>query len=80
VLEWAAAEGRVLITLDKDFGDFLFLERIRHAGIIRLPDVPAAKRIGMVKTILEQHGHQLGPQTVVTASLARIRITRSPCE
>ena len=35
-------EGWVLVTMDKDFGEFLFVERAPHHGMVRLPDVSAA--------------------------------------
>ena len=41
LLEIAAKEKRVLITIDTDFGVFVFQEGLNHAGIVRLPDVPS---------------------------------------
>ena len=41
LLAWAASEGRILITMDKDFGELIFVEGEPHCGIVRLPDVPA---------------------------------------
>lgn len=32
LLEWAASEGRILITMDKDFGEFIFVEGLFAAG------------------------------------------------
>lgn len=37
LLEWAAAEYRVLVTMDKDFGEFIFAGRASHWGLVRLP-------------------------------------------
>lgn len=45
LLEWAVAEQRILVTMDKDFGEFIYLEGSSHCGLLRLPDVPADKRI-----------------------------------
>jgi predicted nuclease of predicted toxin-antitoxin system len=45
LLEWAVTEDRILVTIDGDFGEFVFRERTPHAGLIRLPDVPAPARI-----------------------------------
>lgn len=52
LLQIAAAESRVLITIDTDFGTLIFLSQHPHAGIIRLPDVPAQSRISLIERIL----------------------------
>ena len=45
LLEWAATNARILITIDTDFGELVFLQNLPHAGLIRLPDVPARTSI-----------------------------------
>lgn len=78
LLSWAAAEQRVLVTMDKDFGQFLFVERTAHAGLIRLPDVPANQRIALMERLLTDHSNDLAAQAIVTVRGGRIRISRSP--
>lgn len=36
ILKNAAAEGRIVITIDKDFGRHIFAEGLPHTGMIRL--------------------------------------------
>ncbi|MGH8594420.1 MAG: DUF5615 family PIN-like protein [Gammaproteobacteria bacterium] len=45
LLEWAGAEDCILVTMDKDFGAFIFLDKAPHCGMIRLPEVPADRRV-----------------------------------
>ena len=45
LLRLAAEERRIMVTIDTDFGALVYLAGATHAGIIRLPDVPAAARI-----------------------------------
>jgi hypothetical protein len=45
-----------------------------HAGIIRLPDVPAAMRIALMADLLERHGNEL-PGAIVMVRGGRIRIS-----
>ncbi len=78
LLEWAATEGRVLVTMDKDFGEFVFAEKVRHCGLIRLPDVPAEKRILLMEKVLTDHAREVSEQLVVTVRGGRIRISRPP--
>jgi predicted nuclease of predicted toxin-antitoxin system len=47
LLERAAAEGRILVTIDTDFGELVYVEEVPHAGLVRLPDVPAERRIAL---------------------------------
>lgn len=42
ILEKAHKEGRVLVTLDKDFGEIAILQGIPHSGILRLVDIAAS--------------------------------------
>ncbi len=78
LLELAEAEDRVLITLDKDFGELIFLHRVSHAGLIRLPDVRMSQRIEMVEEIVEAYGSELEERAVITLQGRRIRISHPP--
>lgn len=78
LLEMAAKERRILITIDQDFGEFIFSENAQHAGLIRLPDVPAEKRIALVESILSSRTAEILEQSVVTVRGGRVRISRPP--
>lgn len=77
ILSWAADEGRVLITIDTDFGRIVFLEGARHCGVVRLPDVPARERIVLLAQVLEHHGEELEAAAIVTVRGGRIRISHA---
>jgi predicted nuclease of predicted toxin-antitoxin system len=78
LLQWAADENRVLVTMDKDFGKFLFVEDAPHCGLVRLPDVPARQRIALLEQVLERHTQDLSSRAVVTVRGGRIRVSRTP--
>lgn len=44
IIRKAFTEKRILITLDKDFGELAILRRYPHYGIIRLVDCAAQKQ------------------------------------
>lgn len=76
VLEWAAAEGRILVTIDTDFGELLFVEKASHSGVVRLPDVPANKRIELIAQVLERYSQELEAAAIITVRGGRIRISK----
>ena len=76
LLQIAAAESRVLVTIDTDFGALIFLSRRSHAGIIRLPDVPAQSRISIMERILAAYPESELLGAVITVRGSRIRISR----
>ena len=78
MLERAYGENRILVTIDTDFGELVFLHDVRHAGLVRLPDVPAERRIALMAELFERHRRALETGAVVTIRGNRIRISRPP--
>lgn len=74
LLRVAAAEGRILVTIDSDFGALVFLLGADLPGIIRLPDIPAAGRIALTADLLARHGPELSG-SIVTTRGGRVRIS-----
>ena len=78
LLELAESENRVMITMDKDFGELIYLHRVPHAGLIRLPDVRMPQRIALVNEIITRYAQALEERAVITVHGGRIRISRPP--
>ena len=78
LLKRAADEGRVLVTMDKDFGEFLFVEKAAHSGLLRLPDLPVKQRIALMDRLLTDYSNALEERAVVTVRGGRVRISRIP--
>ena len=74
LLAWAHREQRILITLDKDFGELAVFRGKPHHGIIRLANIPAARQANATLGILERHAHDLMAGCVVTVNENRIRV------
>ncbi len=74
ILALARKEGRILITLDKDFGELAILRRIPHHGILRLVNIPARSQSKISLRILDQYGADLEKGAIITADLKHIRI------
>ena len=78
LLSRAATEGRILVTIDTDFGELVYVQEAPHVGLVRLPDVPAAERVALIVEVLERHRHALETRAVVTIRGRRIRISHPP--
>jgi predicted nuclease of predicted toxin-antitoxin system len=76
LLERATAEDRILVTMDKDFGKFLFFHGQPHCGLVRLPDLLVEERIRLMDLILESYSSDLANGAIVTVRGDRIRISR----
>ena len=74
ILATAAAQGQVLITLDKDFGELAVLYRRPHAGIVRLVNLRAHDQGRVCAAALRRYGAELGQGAIVTAEEQRARI------
>lgn len=72
-----AAEGRILVTNDKDFGEKVFREKRQHAGILllRLADERAENRVRVVQAVISQRGDRL-PNAFTVATERSVRIRR----
>ena len=77
ILTRAFAEERVLVTLDKDFGELAILRNLRHFGILRLVGFRADKQAEVCAAVLASHGAELIAGALITAEPGRLRV-RAP--
>ena len=78
LLDWAAKETRILITIDTDFGELIYLENLSHAGLVRLPDVPTRERQLIMQDLLTRYETELQEAAIITVRGGRIRISKGP--
>ena len=74
ILATAHSEDRILVTLDKDFGELAIVHRAPHSGIIRLVGFSARQQAIACTRILDLHATELQAGAIVTAEPGRIRI------
>ncbi len=72
--ELAYKESRILVTLDKDFGELAIVYNQPHVGIIRLVDFSARDQASVCLSVLERYGNELTQGAIVTAEPGRIKI------
>jgi predicted nuclease of predicted toxin-antitoxin system len=78
LLSWAVREARILVTIDSDFGLLAFHRNAPHAGIIRLPDLPAKPRIDLMRQLLDRYADELSDGAILTVGTDRVRTSRTP--
>ena len=75
VLARAVEEGRILVTLDKDFGELIVQRRHPHRGLVRLPNVRSEERISLMRQVLAAHLDDLSRGAVVTVRGRKVRVS-----
>jgi predicted nuclease of predicted toxin-antitoxin system len=75
ILERAQRESRILVTLDKDFGELAVVFGRPHCGIVRLVDIDPARQAAVCEDVLTRYGAELiaGAIATVTADRTRLR-------
>jgi len=74
ILEAAWRESRILITLDKDFGELAVAFGQPHCGIVRLVDIHPRDQVSACETVLARHGDELAGGAIATITRDRIRL------
>lgn len=77
ILSRASQEMRILVTLDKDFGELAIVRGQRHAGILRLVNFSARQQAKACLHALAKHGSDLEAGAIITAEPGRLRIRPS---
>ena len=61
ILKIAVSEKRMVITMDKDFGELVYNSGLLHAGVLllRLEDAKSNEKVKIVENILEKYSDML---------------------
>ncbi|MGH9451904.1 MAG: DUF5615 family PIN-like protein [Terriglobia bacterium] len=74
ILALASKEDRVVVTLDKDFGELAIRRKLPHCGILRLVGFKTNEQGAVSQRVLVDHGDDLLKGAIVTAEPGRVRI------
>ena len=74
ILARALSERRVLVTLDKDFGELAIVRGLPHGGILRLANFSALRQAKACLLVLGLHGAALESGAIVTAEPGVLRV------
>jgi predicted nuclease of predicted toxin-antitoxin system len=73
-LHQAHRESRVLVTIDKDFGELAVVRGQTHSGIVRLVAMATSRQIDVCAAILKKYRAELEAGAIVTAESGRVRV------
>jgi predicted nuclease of predicted toxin-antitoxin system len=74
ILARAREQGRVLVTLDKDFGELAVFYGMSHCGILRLVNISARQQAAVCLRVFAAHESELATGAIITAEPGRLRI------
>jgi predicted nuclease of predicted toxin-antitoxin system len=74
ILRRAAEQGRVLVTIDKDFGELVIVQGIVHVGLIRLVGFRAREQGPALAQLFSKYEPELAAGAILTAEPWRVRI------
>ena len=77
ILRWAVQEQAIVVTMDKDFGDLIWKERLPHTGVIllRMEDATGPEKADAMRRIVQEFGAEL-PMHFTVFKNDRLRISR----
>jgi predicted nuclease of predicted toxin-antitoxin system len=74
ILARAHRERRLVITLDKDFGELAIVRRQPHAGILRMVDLSVTRQAEACLEALLAYGDEMTAGAIITVEPGRVRI------
>lgn len=74
LLTHACEEDRVIVTLDKDFGELAVVRGLRHRGIVRLVGFRAQEQGSAARAALAKYAGELSKNAILTVEPSRVRV------
>jgi predicted nuclease of predicted toxin-antitoxin system len=74
ILAQAHREQRILVTLDKDFGELAIRRFLPHSGIVRLVNISTFQQGAVCHQVLTRYGDEAARGAILTVEAGRVRI------
>lgn len=61
IVRTAVSENRIVVTMDKDFGELVYHSAMRHCGVLllRLEDATGAEKLHVVESIMNNYSSRI---------------------
>lgn len=76
IIDKAINTGRILITGDKDFGEWIFLRGQPQPPLVRLTAMAPHNQVQVLEAVLKMHSADLERGALITATRDRLRVRR----
>ena len=73
-------ERRTIITEDKDFGELVFVHRLRHPCIIRFVEMGVDEKVAAVTELLQEYVDSIRQGTLIVVTSSRVRVRQTEPE
>ena len=74
LLALANRERRVLVTEDKDFGELVFVRRMKHPCVVRFVGMRVAEQVTAMRELIEHHAEAMRMRALIVVTQRRVRI------
>jgi len=74
ILSLSYEQSRILVTLDKDFGELAIVKQMPHRGIIRLANISARNQARVVLKLLKNYSDILIKGAILTVDQKKLRV------
>jgi len=74
IIDKANDEGCILVTGDKDFGEWIFLRGKPQPPLVRLTAMAPVNQVRVIDSIIQVHADDLRHGVLITASQDRLRV------
>jgi len=76
IIDKANDEGCILVTGDKDFGEWIFLRGKPQPPLVRLVAMAPVNQVRVLDSIIKLHAFDLQDGALITAAQDRLRVRR----
>lgn len=76
IIDLAYREERVLVTIDKDFGELAVVKEAPHRGIVRIVNYRAVELGPICVQVLQKYAEELQASALITVDKSKIRVRR----
>jgi len=61
IIQKAVSENRMVVTMDKDFGELVYHSSMKHSGVLllRMEDATGQEKLQIIKNILTKYSEQI---------------------
>ena len=72
--QWPLNGHRILITEDKDFGELVFVRRLRRPCIICFTEMTVAEKVTAMRHLIDEYAEAMREGSMIVVTRRRVRV------